>query len=176
MVILKYMWTDPSEYQIWGGNLSHTFKKKNGISIWIKEQPCMQMGFKQFSRNNMYVSIPGKFSEIHLHAWLFSNPSEKVLIIVGISCSPDLRVQQYHFVYPKKKLQHYNNIHLVVTFLRHLFHQPKIQAFLTVRGVTASQPLIKNTRSDNQISIPAKTKEKSTILSSTTQILWQNLM
>ena len=41
----------------------------------------------------MYVSIPGKLSEIHLHAYLFSKPCEKVLIIVAISWSPDLRVQ-----------------------------------------------------------------------------------
>ena len=41
----------------------------------------------------MYVSIPGKMSEINLHAWWFSNPCGKVLIIVGISWSPDLRVQ-----------------------------------------------------------------------------------
>ena len=30
-------------------------------------------GFRQFSRNNMYVSIPGKLSEIHLHGWMFFN-------------------------------------------------------------------------------------------------------
>ena len=41
----------------------------------------------------MYVSILGKLSEIHLHAWLFSNPCGKVLIVVGILWSPDLRVQ-----------------------------------------------------------------------------------
>ena len=41
----------------------------------------------------MYVSILGKLSEIHLHAWLFSNPCGKVLLIVEISWSPDLRVQ-----------------------------------------------------------------------------------
>ena len=57
------------------------------------EQPCMKMGFGQLSMNNMYVSIPGKLLEIHLHAWLFSNPCGKVLIIVGISWSTDLRVQ-----------------------------------------------------------------------------------
>ena len=63
------------------------------------------MGFIQFSRNNKYVSIPGKLSEIHLHAWLLSNPCGKVLIIDGISWSPDLRVQhienghKFHYVY-----------------------------------------------------------------------------
>ena len=41
----------------------------------------------------MYVSFPGKLSEIHLNAWLFSNPCGKVLIIVGILWSLDLRVQ-----------------------------------------------------------------------------------
>ena len=40
------------------------------------------MDFRQFSRNNTYISIPGKLSEIHLNAWLFSNPCGKVLIIV----------------------------------------------------------------------------------------------
>ena len=35
------------------------------------------------------------FLKIHFHAWLFSNPCGKVLIIVGISWSPDLRAQTY---------------------------------------------------------------------------------
>ena len=35
----------------------------------------------------------GKLSEVHLHPWLFSNSCGKVLIIVEISWSPDLRVQ-----------------------------------------------------------------------------------
>ena len=69
------------------------FKKKKDLYTWIEEQPCMQIDFRQFSRNNMYLSIPGKLSEIHLHAWFFSNPRGKLLIIVGISWSPDLRVQ-----------------------------------------------------------------------------------
>ena len=55
------------------------------------------MDFRQFPRNNMYVSIPGKLTEINLHSWLFSNPCGKVLIIVGISWSPDLRVQHMEF-------------------------------------------------------------------------------
>ena len=59
------------------------------------------MVFWQFSRNNTYVSIPGKLSEVHLYAWLFSNPCGKVLITVGISWSPDLRVQR---IYRDRKL------------------------------------------------------------------------
>ena len=46
----------------------------------------------------MYVSIPGKLSEIHLHAWLLSNVCGKVLNIVGISWSPDLIVQCIHLL------------------------------------------------------------------------------
>ena len=67
----------------------------------IEEQPCMQKDLRQFSRNDPYVSIPGKFSEILLHAWLFSNQCGNMLIIVGISWSPDLRVQH---IYLSKKL------------------------------------------------------------------------
>ena len=49
------------------------------LSEWIGEQPCMQMDFRQFFRNDMFVSISEKLSEIHLHAQLFSNPCGKVL-------------------------------------------------------------------------------------------------
>ena len=49
-----------------------------------------------FQELYIYVSIPEKLSEVHLHAWLFTNPCGKVLIIVGISWSPDLRVQHIH--------------------------------------------------------------------------------
>ena len=50
-------------------------------------------GFLTFSRNKTYVSIPGKLSEVNLYARFFFNPCGKVLIIVGISWSPYLRVQ-----------------------------------------------------------------------------------
>ena len=53
----------------------------------------MQMDFWQFSRNADLCVIPGKSLEIHLDARSVSNPQGKVLIIVGISCSSDLRVQ-----------------------------------------------------------------------------------
>ena len=49
------------------------------LSEWIGEQPCMQMDFRQFFRNDMFVSISGKLSAIYLHAQLFSNPCGKVL-------------------------------------------------------------------------------------------------
>ena len=91
--ILQSMWRGSKKYQIYGTNLSHTLKKKKNLSTWFGEQPCMQMDFRQSYRNITYISIPEKLSEIHLHTWLLSNPCGKVLIIVGISWSPDLRVQ-----------------------------------------------------------------------------------
>ena len=39
----------------------------------------MQMDFWQFSRNAYICIIPGKLSESHMHAWLFSNPCGQVL-------------------------------------------------------------------------------------------------
>ena len=66
------------------------------LSTGIGDQPCMQMDFRKFSMNNMHASISEKLSEIHLHAWLFSNSCGKFLIIVGISLSPDLRVQHIY--------------------------------------------------------------------------------
>ena len=78
--------------------------------MWIGKQPCIQMNFRRISSNNMHVSIPGKLSGIHLHALLFSSPCGKVLIIVGISWNPYLRVQP---IYPvsnltaKKKILNY---------------------------------------------------------------------
>ena len=47
--------------------------------MWIGEQPGMQMDFWQFSRNADICVIPGKLSEIHFYAWLFSDAWGKVL-------------------------------------------------------------------------------------------------
>ena len=91
MVIPQSMWS--LKVSNLGDKSVPYFKKKINLSTWIAEEPCMQIDFRQFTRNNMYVSSPGKLSEIRLHAWLFSNPCGKVLIIVGISWTPDLRVQ-----------------------------------------------------------------------------------
>ena len=76
--------------------MSSRFDTIKDLLPWIGEQQYIQMDFLQLSRNADICVIPGKLSEIHLHAWWFSNPQGKVLIIVGISCSPDLRVQRIH--------------------------------------------------------------------------------
>ena len=51
------------------------------LTSWIGDQPCMEKDFWQFARNNTYVSIPGKLSEILLHAWLFSNLWGKIIFL-----------------------------------------------------------------------------------------------
>ena len=53
-------------------------RRKNPFP-WMGEQPCMSMDIWQLSRNNTYVRIPEKLSEIHLCVLLLSNPGEKVL-------------------------------------------------------------------------------------------------
>ena len=50
-----------------------TFKKKKDFSTWIREQPCMQMDFWQFSRNKMYVRNP--FACIVVHHFLWKGPN-----------------------------------------------------------------------------------------------------
>ena len=63
------------------------------LSFWIGEHQCMQMDFWQFFRNTDICVIPGKSSEIHWHAWLFSNPRERVFFLLksmGQICPLDL--------------------------------------------------------------------------------------
>ena len=40
------------------------------------------MYFQPFSRNTTYVGIPVKLSEVHFDVSLFSNPGDKVLVLV----------------------------------------------------------------------------------------------
>ena len=54
-------------------------------------------GFRTIFQEKYICKHPGKLSEVHLHAWLFFNPCGNVLIFVGISWSPDLRVQLNDF-------------------------------------------------------------------------------
>ena len=50
----------------------------------------MEMMFWQFSNMTMYVRVVGKMQNQHFNVWLFSNPVDKVLILVksrGQICS-----------------------------------------------------------------------------------------
>ena len=48
----------------------------------IGEQPYTEMLFWQFSNIIIYVKIVGKIPDQHLNVWLFSNPGDKVQILV----------------------------------------------------------------------------------------------
>ena len=92
---------------MYGTYLSPRFDTLNDLLPWIGEQQYIQMDFWQFSRNADICVIAGKLSEIHLDAWLLSNPQEKVLVVVGISCSPDLRVQHMNFQTKQRREKKY---------------------------------------------------------------------
>ena len=49
---------------------------------WIWEQPYTEIFFWQFSNIIIYVKIVGKIRDQHLSVWLFSNPGDKVQILV----------------------------------------------------------------------------------------------
>ena len=59
--------------------------------------------------------VSRKFVEIHLYARLISNPRGKVLIIAGMSCSPDLKVQHRQ---GQNEGKEQNIIWLLVIFFR----------------------------------------------------------
>ena len=60
----------------------------------VKKNSQYTLDFDKKRSRNWLVTTPGKLSEIHLHKWLFTNPCGNVLIVVGISWSPDLRVER----------------------------------------------------------------------------------
>ena len=71
----------------WNSNIDYD------LSSWIGEQQCMQMDFWQFFRKSDICVILDKLSEIHWHAWLFSNPRGKVFFLLksmGQICFLDL--------------------------------------------------------------------------------------
>ena len=49
---------------------------------WIGEQPYIEMLVWQFSNIIIYIRVPGKMPDQHFKVSLFSNPGEKVLILV----------------------------------------------------------------------------------------------
>ena len=76
------------------------------IVPWIGEKLHIGAEFQEFSRNDKYVRVPGKLSEIHSkvpmysNCWnstpmcsFFSNPGDNVMISAEVSCNQDLRVE-----------------------------------------------------------------------------------
>ena len=75
----------------------------------------------------MYVSFPGKLSEVHLHEWMFSSPCGKVLVIVGISWSLDLRVQLMFWIMTPKNRTFSKKDSYRLDVLRPLFNDMSLQ-------------------------------------------------
>ena len=59
--------------------VTRNFSTIHDIVPWIGEKLHIGADFQQFSRNNIYVRVPGKLSEIHSKVPMFSNPGDKVL-------------------------------------------------------------------------------------------------
>ena len=55
------------------------FSTNHDIVPWIGEELHIGAEFQEFSRNDKYVRVPGKLSEIHSKVPMFSNPGDKVL-------------------------------------------------------------------------------------------------
>ena len=57
----------------WNSSTNHD------IVPWIGEELHIGAEFKEFSRDNKYVRVPGKLPETHSKDLMFSNPGDKVL-------------------------------------------------------------------------------------------------
>ena len=80
LVILQSMGKGLFSSLKYGTELSSGLDTFKDLLPSIRKQQSIQMDFWQFSRNADICVIPGKLSEIHLHAWVFSHPRGKVLI------------------------------------------------------------------------------------------------
>ena len=60
------------------------FSINHDIVSWIGEKLYIGAEFQQFSRNNMYVRVLGKLSEIHSKVLWFSNPGDNILFLVKL--------------------------------------------------------------------------------------------
>ena len=60
------------------------FSTNNDIVPWIGEKLHIGAKFQQFSRNNMYVRVPGKLSDIQSKVMVFSNPGDNIQLLVEL--------------------------------------------------------------------------------------------
>ena len=60
------------------------FSTNHDIFPWFGEKLHIGAEFQQFSRNNMYVRVPGKLSEIHFKVLVFSNPGDNIRFLVKL--------------------------------------------------------------------------------------------
>ena len=88
---------DLQKMESYGANLSPTFNKNQDLVPWIGEQQYFEMLVRHFSIDFDIYNYVGKLPKQHFNVWLFSNPGEKILILVEILWSQDVRVEHKHF-------------------------------------------------------------------------------
>ena len=66
----------------YGKNLSPTFNKNQDLVAWIGEQQYNEMLVRHLSNNSDICGYVGKLPEQHFDVWLFSNPGDKIHILV----------------------------------------------------------------------------------------------
>ena len=102
MVVLQSMWKYPFSSFKYGTDLSPRYDTHKDLSTWIGEKQCMQMVFWQFSRNNTFISIPGKFARSLFacmvvlqsmckgpnHCWNFMESGSDNISFIGLTKTP----------------------------------------------------------------------------------------
>ena len=68
------------------------------LVLWIGEEQCIEILFCHFSDNPDICVHVGKLPKQHFNVRLFSNPGDKILILVKIYLSQALRVQHYMYI------------------------------------------------------------------------------
>ena len=73
-------------FSMWHSQILATWSFSSNLVIvpWIGEKLSMGAEFQQFSRNNNYVRVHGKMSEIHCKVPLFSNPGDNIHFLVKV--------------------------------------------------------------------------------------------
>ena len=93
MVILQFTWKGPLFSKKYGTDLSHRFHTLKDLSSWIGEQPCMQMVFWHFWGIIFMSAFLVKCQKSICMHGCWPIHVKRFYIIVGMSWSPDLRVQ-----------------------------------------------------------------------------------
>ena len=60
------------------------FRTNHDFVPWIAEQLIIGEEFQQFSRDNKYVRVPGKLSEVYSKVLLFPNPGDNIHFLVKV--------------------------------------------------------------------------------------------
>ena len=93
IVVLQSRGQGPEKMENYGTNISPSFNKNQDLVPWIGEQQYIEMLLLLFANNPDKCCYVGKLQEHNFSVWLFSNPRDKILILVEILWIQDLKVQ-----------------------------------------------------------------------------------